>query len=456
MRHAAGRAERRQTPARVLLLVVVFTLIFRLNHMTDYTSDDFSYHYFYAARVPTDETRLLTGPLDIIGSIASHYQVQNGRSLSHSMLQFFCLFDKPVFDVVNTFVFLLVGQLVLWHIFGGQPYRVAHEAAVYLAMWIFIPYFGQSVLWMSGSVNYLWMSAVTLLTLLPYRFHHPNGKSPKKLIGIMLVVGFIGGSTNENSAGAWILLAILFMWLWARDGERIPAWSWVGLAGAVAGLLVQLLSPGNRLRAERLGQADLASIRGNVPYILKVAVETSAVLLVVFAVVLAVYLARAGRLTRTGEVATSYVASGMASGLVMVVTPTMPHRSWIWTTLFLVIAIGMVGRAYPGHQNRVRLALIAATTLMALWGSILYVQAYRSIHQTHTEVAAQLRVIEEHKAAGNYDVVVTKFKQPTNTYNALAYTPNLRAEPDGVVNRWFAKFYGLESIVVDNPEEVYR
>lgn len=456
MRHAAGRAERRQDPLRILLLVVVFAMVFRLNQMTDYTSDDFSYHFFYASRVPTDETRLLTGPFDIIGSIASHYQVQNGRSLSHALLQFFCLFDKPVFDVVNTLVYLFVGQLVLWHIFRGRRYRVAHEAAVYLAMWLFIPYFGQSVLWMAGSVNYLWMSAVTLATLLPYRLHRPSGRSPSTLIGIMLVVGFIGGSTNENSAGAWILMALLLMALWARDLERIPAWSWVGVIGAAAGLLFQLSSPGNRLRAERLGETDLASVRANVPYILKVALETSAVLLVVLAVVLAVHLASAGRFTRAALVATSYAVAGLASGLVMVVTPTMPHRSWIWTTLFLVIAIGIVGLAYPGPKNRARLALVTATTVMALWGGVLYVQAYRSIHQTHTEVAAQLRVVEEQKAAGNYNIVVTKFKQPTNTYNALAYTPNLRAEPDAVVNRWFARFYGIESITVDNPEEVYR
>ena len=456
MSHVARHRASSQTVLRLALYAVVFTLLLRLNRMTDYTSDDFSYHFFYASRVPTQETRLLSGPLDIIGSIASHYQVQNGRSLSHALLQFFALFDKPVFDVVNTLVFLLVGQLVLWHIFGGRRYRVVHEAAVYLAMWLFIPYFGQSVLWMSGSVNYLWMTAVTLGTLLPYRLRRTDARSPQWLTPAMLVVGFIGGSTNENSAGAWILMAVLFIALWARDGRRIPTWSWVGVLGAVAGLVVQLISPGNRLRAERLGGTDLASIRANTPYILKVAVETSAVLALVFAVVLALHLAREGRLTRTAAVATGYVIAGMASGFVMVVTPTMPHRSWIWTTLFLVIAIGIVGRADHSPRNSARLALVAATTAMAVWGGIVYVQAYRSIRQTHAEVAEQLRVVEEHKAAGVSDVVLTKFRQPSNTYNALAYTPNLRAEPDGVVNQWFARFYGLTSVAVDNPEEVYR
>ena len=71
---------------RLLLHTAVFVLVHRLNQMTDYTSDDFSYHFFYASRVPTAETRLLTGPLDVLFSVASHYMIQNGRILSHVIL----------------------------------------------------------------------------------------------------------------------------------------------------------------------------------------------------------------------------------------------------------------------------------------------------------------------------------------------------------------------------------
>ena len=120
-----------------------------------------------------------------------------------------CLFDKPVYDVVNTLVFLVTGRLVSRHIAGRNPVLLRHEVGAFLAMFLFIPYFGQSVLWMSGAANYLWMSAVTLATLLPYRLHRTGQQTRALLVPAMLGLGLLGGSTNENSAGAWLLMALV-------------------------------------------------------------------------------------------------------------------------------------------------------------------------------------------------------------------------------------------------------
>ena len=220
--------------------------------------------------------------------------------------------------------------------------------------------------------------------------------------------------------------------------------------------MVQLISPGNRLRAEKLAGTQELTVIERIPYILQVAGETSGVLLGVFVVVFLVARAR-GPLGRPGWTAAAYVIAGVVSGLAMVVTPTMPHRSWIWTVLFLLIAIGIAGREWSRTApGRAAAALGAAILVLLGWGSFEYVCASTSISQTHAEVAQELRVIEESKAAGNLDVVVTKFRQPTNRYNALAYTGNLLADPNASFNRWFARYYGLDSITVDNPEEVFR
>lgn len=442
--------------SRLILYAVVFLLIFRLNQMTDYTSDDFSYHFFYASRVPTDDTRLLTGPFDVLGSVASHYMVQNGRILSHALLQWVCLFDKGVFDIVNTIAFLVTGRLVARHIVGRRPIPVALEALAFVSLFLFIPYFGQSVLWMSGAANYLWMAAVTLATLLPYRLHERTSGHQMWLVPAMLVLGLIGGSTNENSAGAWILMALLFMVTWLRTGVGVPLWAGAGVVGACIGLYVQLASPGNHIRAERLGgTTDLATILANGPYILKIAAETSGLLLAVTVVAALLRRRRMGRWDAATTLAMCYALAGLASGFIMVVTPTMPHRSWVWTVLFLLIGIGgLLLEPLPSRRQSTRLRIaLAALAGIAI---VVYVQAYGSIHQTHQEVAAELRTVAEAKERGINDVVVTKFRQPSNTYNALAFTPNLRAEPDAVVNRWFARFYGINSVTVDNPEEVYR
>ncbi|MDO5500236.1 MAG: DUF6056 family protein, partial [Propionibacteriaceae bacterium] len=175
-----------------------------------------------------------------MGSMVVHYQVQNGRILPHVIIQFFTLFDKAVFDVANSLVFLLVGQLILRHVWRGRGFSVAHELAVYVALWLFIPYFGQSVLWLSGGVNYLWMTALTLLTLLPYRLHEPGRPQQPWMVPLMLLAGLAAGGANENSGGAWILMALLFMVAWRLTGARVvPGWAWAGVIGAATAFLAR-------------------------------------------------------------------------------------------------------------------------------------------------------------------------------------------------------------------------
>ena len=454
----AGLAARQQGRAlRLLVLVVAFILVFRLNQMTDYTADDFIYHYFYQAGTPNEGTRLLTGPLDIFGSLAVHYQVQNGRMLSHFIVQFFCLFDKTVFDVANTLVFLALGYLVLWHIHGRLRVTALQLVSVLGALWVFIPYFGQAALWLSGSVNYVWMAAVILLTLLPYRLHRPRQVPPRWMVPAMLVVGLVAGSTNENSGGAWLLMAGAFMLSWRAAGRRIPLWAWVGVVGAAVGLFLQLIAPGNRARAAKLGGGlDASNAAERFSYILKLAAETSGVLVAVFVLLMIVCLFRARAFTGDLPIAAAYAVAGLVSGFIMVVTPTMPHRSWIWSVVFLMVAIGLVARAWGAPDRVKHLALIAVVGVLLVWGGVQYVGASASIEETHREVARQLQVIEENKARGNLDVVVTKFRQPTNRYDALAYTGNLRDDPAASFNQWYAHYYGLRSITIDNPDQMYR
>src|SRR5699024_6830167 len=85
---------------------------------------------------------------------------------------------------------------------------------IYLFMWIFIPTFGLSVLWVSGAGNYIWMIFFILLFLLPYRkhefFYDKDNDSIFKVIG-MFVFGIFSGITNENSSGAMIMSQIMFI-----------------------------------------------------------------------------------------------------------------------------------------------------------------------------------------------------------------------------------------------------
>lgn len=171
------------------------------------------YRFFFEGNRVSDTTKLLR-LTDIPASMKNHYNLQNARVVAHSLVQFFMLYDKRVFNICNSMMFLGVGILILLHI---QPeykkWKPWSLAAVYLSMWILLPAVGFSVLWLSGACNYLWMCAVILLFLLPYRVYILNlcrGEHPYTMIVITAITGFLAGASKENGGGAAILWVLLF------------------------------------------------------------------------------------------------------------------------------------------------------------------------------------------------------------------------------------------------------
>ena len=100
-----------------LIIAFVFCTIFVLNYYTQYTSDDYRYHYFFDSCMPSDTTRLLNGIFDIPASMFNHYNIWGGRIFAHSIVQFFMLFDKNVFNIFNSLIYLLMGIVIYKHIF---------------------------------------------------------------------------------------------------------------------------------------------------------------------------------------------------------------------------------------------------------------------------------------------------------------------------------------------------
>ena len=126
-------------------------------------------------------------------------------------------------------------------------------------MWIFIPTFGLSVLWVSGAGNYIWMIFFILLFLLPYRkhefFYDKDNDSIFKVIG-MFVFDIFSGITNENSSGAMIMSQIMFIIYWKYKNILIPKWSISGLISSSIGLIFMVMSPGNNVRQYIEGNSE--------------------------------------------------------------------------------------------------------------------------------------------------------------------------------------------------------
>lgn len=151
-----------------LVAFFVFVLFKQLNDYTGYAADDYLYHFFFQGEMPSNHLRHIHNLLDLIQSIQNHTRLNNGRFVAHSMVQLFMQWPKSVYNVANSIVFILVGALINIHVFGSiRRLRVGYFALTFALMWIFLPDYGSSILWLSGGFNYLWVVLVYLIFLLP-------------------------------------------------------------------------------------------------------------------------------------------------------------------------------------------------------------------------------------------------------------------------------------------------
>jgi hypothetical protein len=166
-----------------LILAVTFTGMLALNLLTPLLADD----YLYAFSFATGER--ITSVGDIFPSLAAHAATMNGRLTPHFFVQLFVMLPRWIFAILNSFVYLalLLGMVRLSARVGERyPWRLL--LIVSGAVFLLPPAFGQSFLWLAGSVNYLWCDALMVWLLVPFADFYLRGKSTTGMGRMTLMV----------------------------------------------------------------------------------------------------------------------------------------------------------------------------------------------------------------------------------------------------------------------------
>lgn len=427
----------------LLLFALVFIGIFILNYMTIFTSDDLSYHYIYQSFMPTENTARVSSLADVVQSISNHYKQINGRSFSHFLLQSVLIFDKPVFNIINSLAYLGLGLLIMAHIERNKEARtLAKYIIIYSLMFIFIPQFGQSMLWVSGAANYLWMANFILLASLGFR-KWDLGEKVRPLWAIFL--NFLAGSSSENGGGMVILFGLFFLAKWTWEKRRFNPGAFLSVLAGGLGLLIQLVAPGNKIRITRTSGEIYPRAW------LERSLEIMGPLLLILLILVIISKLRKGKLSIP---MVFYLLSSLAAALILIITPNLAARSWLWSVVFLIIALGVQAKEIKLSKAKLKYKILTFLALaLALTASYNYWGALVSNLRSYTQHQATLRQVESQKAQGIKDLRVKKFDMPTNKYNALYQTYHLREDPEYWFNQWFAFYYGVDSVTVTNPEQ---
>ncbi len=429
------------TESRVFIRVCqfgVFALMLLLNFLTHYYADDYAYMYSFQTGARIENL------FAIFPSLETHYVTMNGRLTAHFFAQLFLMLPKFVFNVINAAMFC--AMLILAMRLSSRDGR--KNALVFIAMfcavWVFQPAFGQVNLWLDGSVNYLWSVVFALLFLIPYLNVFEGRRAfPSIPAGILFVIfAFLVGGYSENTssaviAGAFLLLLAAFLWKKHRPGKLLVT-SWVS---ACLGFAVMALSPAGIDKKVAAFELDILAQRFHETLLRLWDLKW---LLIIWAILFILALLLSVKKERL-FLSLAYLFTGFFANFILVFSTYYPPRSMCSVTVFIIISVfTLVWELYDKRKktavNLLALAAIAVSVIPFYNGG-------RDIWLTYNLCDEAYGYIAECKENGEYDISLPYIWGGTK-YSAVNDLKYLDTEdPYTWPNFSMARYFEVDSII---------
>lgn len=439
----------------LLFLFCVYLFIYACTSLTPLLADD----YIYSFNLATGES--ITSFSDILQSQIHHYFTWIGRSISHFLAQAFIFEGKAIFNLVNAFVFILLILLIYWLYRGEKPnirIKISPLLAVFFCVWSFVKVFGETVFWLIGSCNYLWMTVCILTFLLPYRLYYSHPESYPKYNTwyfslFIFFFGIIAGWTNENTALSMLLLLVVSIFYFHRK-KQVQAWMLMGFAGALIGYSIMITAPGNyvklALTIHKDGYTFFSQIEHTILMLFKMFfVELPLWILLIWGI----QKIKNSRISWTcsKELYFSFAFIGLSiiTILVMAASPDFPNRATFGSSIYLIIgALSFLHTIrHEFHltllSSKAKNILIALTSCFLIGTMGLTLYSYTIIHKENTQ---RIQYIFEQKQQHNLNPTVKPFSVKSGSVLNHVFVRDIETNSNYWINIALAKYYGLESI----------
>lgn len=233
---------------RMIWVVIgaLFALMFALNWMTPTWGDD------WHRTLPAGDLKTL------FVRVAWEYETWTGR-LGALIPTYLLLWQYPggalVFAVLNAGAFCLLLLGIFRNAVGRYPADNALDSVVFCAaligVWFYTDGFGETILWKTGAVGFLWVVVATAFVIVPYVdliSRAPHVAEPASRKWLVVLPCLVTGTGLEITSAATVVLmggALLIQW---RRRQPIPASCITGAMAYLAGTVVLIGAPGNYVR----------------------------------------------------------------------------------------------------------------------------------------------------------------------------------------------------------------
>lgn len=428
---------------------MVGVFMFALNYMTPMIVDDYTYCYSFA-----DGERIST-LLQIIPSMASHYQTMNGKIILHAFFQLLLMLPQGLFDVLNAIMACLLCYVIYSYVW--RKWHDEDNAVLYFfvisSLWLYIHSFGHVFLWGAGSLNYLWTTTILLLYIRPIYTDFSKNQT-KTFWGCYILAGFIMGNLIETTSFA----VIGFYSIWAVHKrlvrkEKVELYKMLPLVTLSCGYLVILFSPGGHGRVKVRHGIFEGIIKNTYMYF------TSYTVLVLIGVFMAAFLLLSGLEKQKLKKALIWIFLSYGMHCMLSIAAYHPGRSEAGIAVFLIIGDGILlsmifDNATICGQNGWRKSATWICRLLTAYICFFFLYqmffalpaGIDAIHSSWTQILADECYIKDKVKDGEEDIRIPNVTSlsPYAAIYQLTYVNTIRY--DTWPNESMAKYYGAERV----------
>lgn len=457
MRLLTNRTKKYNIILFIAFLSGIFAIIFNLNRLFPTYIDDWDYSFVYYTN------NKLNSVFDIIPSMMKHYTMWGGRLVVHSILQEFLYFGPFWADLFNSLMFIIYIVLIYKIVNINNKLNPFIVIFIFILTWFFQADLGETILWMTGSANYLWGTTILLAFLYPY-YNYLNrlldqqdsdaskdaSKTNKLIVVLFLFAGIIAGWTNENmvvAIGFIVLITLVYAWRKKHHIRQVNLWAIVGLIGFSIGALLMFIAPGNfkrykqelGLRGIHDGKPTLEFYLENIRRLLEGIYEYLIVLIIIYVCLALIYWFTTNEKVKKIKISISLIFFGASfiATFAMIASPVFQPRTWFGIISLLVIAIMILISNLDFTKKNVTIPL----GIILLAGCCLFVRTFIEGRNELVKIRAivdqrEAEVLRQ-KKQGKEDIVltITRFKKRDDLI-----IPKMYDFPDDP-NHWMFKAY---------------
>lgn len=396
-------------------------------------------------------TRIKTAS-DIFVSLYDHYFNWGGRIFVHIIDEVLLLMDERTTDLVNSIAFV-VFTVVIYKIANlTNTIRPSLLLSISLSIFFFQPAFASTILWITGSANYLWGTLIIICLLY---FYTKQAFMPKENNGIIKAIlifflGILAGGCNENMAVGLIFMLIIFIVYYKTTTGSIPLWAISGLIGATIGAIFMIAAPGNYARMGAIVATEqssgsiyikqfLGAIAGYYYYVL---IPTF-----IYLITLCLYLAYSNDKNRKAVLFTStlYLVGAIVATLAMSASPIFPGRAAFGVISLVLVASAILFANLDFEKPLINRLIYITLTFGLLVFVADYYRGYQVLKEVDTHLQNRLEAINEGKRNGITDFILEDRISPESR---LLHYYELTPDPTDWHNRMYSGYNEINSIII--------